>query len=821
MMKKRFFTSLFTIFYLSILLAQSDVQTRNSEEIIHKEAKTYVLADIQIKGAIEFTKNQILDFTHLSIGDEIQIPGNKISYAVKRLWSTHLFNDVAIHILKIENHQLYLEIYLEGLPELSELEITGMKKSQFEELFKDKPLKAGTKITEDLLNSVRNSLQKYYMDKGYPEAQVHFKTSKDEQNKTQLAIHIEKGVRIKVAQITFEGNKELPEARLQSAMKNTRKKNFLTNIFHPSKYIREKFEEDLKSIVTKYQSLGFRDAYIISDSLWKIDEKNYGIKIKLDEGQRYYLGNVSFVGNKVFDDDKLKKIFTYKKGDPYDFVGIEKKTSDSQNDASISSVYLDEGYLFSRVSPLETTIKDHTVDIEVYIQENKAAIFNKVTFSGNRVTKDHVIARELLTRPGDLFSKSDVKRTLFGLAQLGFFEPEKITPDLKPDPSTHTVDLDWKLTEKSSSQIQLQGGYGGGRFIGTLALSFGNFSLGNLFKGKEWNPIPQGDGQQLSLSAQGGPRFQSYSVSFTEPWISGKNPTSLSSSLNYSKQSISSRENSDGKLNTLGASLGLIKRLNWPDDYFSLSMSLNYDRYYRHNTDMDIKRLSKYGVSNDLNYSVSLRRMSAGPDPIFPISGSEFDLTGMFTFPYSLFNKNSINSDSKWVEYYKFKIRSYWYTEIIGKLVAKIGGEFGFLGTYSPGKSISPFQRFFIGGTGLLGFRLGGRDYIPLRGYTDAEQADSISPVGGGVVYNRFLLELRYPVVMGGMAKIWALGFAEAGNSVEEYKKYKPFELKRATGLGVRIFMPAFGFLGLDFGYGFDSGMRSKWQTHFVIGRDL
>ncbi|WP_103327772.1 outer membrane protein assembly factor BamA [Bacteroidetes bacterium endosymbiont of Geopemphigus sp.] len=821
MMKKPFFTSLFTILFLSILSAQSDVQMPNSEEIPYKEAKIYILADVQIKGAEEFTKNQILDFTHLSIGDKIQIPGNKINYAVKRLWDTHLFNDVAIHILKIENHQLYIEIYLEGLPELSEVEITEMKKSQFEEIFKDKSLKSGTKITEDLLNSIRNSLRKYYVDKGYPEAQIHIKTSKDKQNKTKLTIHIEKGTRIKVAQILFEGNKELPNARLQSTIKNTRKKYFLTNIFHPSKYIPEKFEEDLKSIMKKYQSLGFRDAHIMSDSLWKINKRNYGIKIKLDEGQRYHLGNVSFVGNKVFDDDKLKRIFTYKKGDPYDFVGIEKKTSDSQNDASISSAYLDEGYLFSRVIPVETIVKDHTVDVEVYIQENKAAVFNKVKFSGNTITKDHVIARELLTHPGDLFSKSDIKRTLFGLAQLGFFEPEKIIPDIKPNPSNHTVDLEWKLTEKSSSQIQLQGGYGGRRFIGTMALSFGNFSLGNFFKGKEWNPIPQGDGQQLSLSAQGGPRFQSYSISFTEPWISGKTPTSLSSSLNYSKQRISSRENSDGKLNTLGASLGLIKRLNWPDDYFSLSMSLNYDRYFRYNTDMDIKKISKYGVSNDLNYSVSLRRISAGPDPIFPISGSEFDLTGMFTFPCSFFDKNSIKADTKWVDYYKIKIRSYWYTEIVRKLVAKVGGEFGFLGTYGPGKDISPFQRFFIGGTGLLGFRLGGRDYIPLRGYTDAEQANSISPAGGGVVYNRFLLELRYPVVMAGMAKIWVLGFAESGNSVEEYKKYKPFELKRATGLGMRIFMPTFGFLGIDFGYGFDSGLRSKWQTHFVIGRDL
>lgn len=845
MMKKHFFTSLFTLFYLGTFSAQTDEETSESQDATNKNAKTYTLADIQVKGALEFSKNQILDLTHLNIGDEISIPGNKINHAVKKLWNTHLFNDVAIHILKIQDRQLYLQVYLEGLPELYEIEFKGIKKSQFEELFKDNPIKQGVRISQDLLKSIQNALVKYYQNKGYPEAQIYFKTYKNDQNKVHLVVQAEKGNRVRVSRIIFEGNKQVPASSLLKAMKNTKKKNFLTNLFSASKYVRAPFEEDLKSIVTKYQSLGFRDAAVVSDAIWKIDEKNYGIKIKLNEGERYYLGNVSFIGNSVFDNNELKEILTYKKGDPYDFIGIKKKTSDSQDDSSISSIYLDKGYLFSRVTPIETNINERTVDVEIRIEENKAAVFNKVTFSGNTITKDHVIARELLTRPGDLFSKINIKRTLFGLAQLGFFEPEKIVPELKPDPATNSVNLNWKLTEKSSSQVQLQGGYGGGRFIGTLSLNFGNFSLGNLFKGKEWNPIPQGDGQQLSLSAQAGHLFQSYGISFTEPWISGRTPASLGFSLNYSRQKLSSSEVSDpqsgnlsdlsmekntdskqnsvGGLSTFGASLGFTKRLNWPDDYFSLSLSLNYDRYVRHNTDMGIKELPKQGVSNDLNYSISLRRFSAGPDQVFPTSGSDLDLSGMFTFPYSLFNKKNTNAQNnyKWLEYYKLKIRSYWYKEILGKLVGKIGGEFGFLGNYSREQGISPFQRFFIGGTGLLGFRLGGRDYIPLRGYPDAEQKDAISPTGGGVVYNRFLFELRYPLLMNSIAKIWALGFAEAGNSANEYKKYKPFELKKAAGVGLRTFMPAFGFLGLDLGYGFDSIVPSKWQTHFIIGRDL
>lgn len=849
MKRIRFFLYPLLICTLQNLLAQkaSDTSPKQSEPEHYNNVKTYILADVEIKGVNKYSKNQILDFIHLRIGDEIQIPGTRINYAIKKLWITKLFSNVAIHANKTEGNRIYLQIYLEDLPELSSVQVIGIKKSKFEEITKDLGIKPGAKITDNLINILQNEIKKYYLDKGYPDVITTFKTTKDWTEKTILKIYIDKGPRVKIKEIIFEGNKELSDSKLRGTMDNTKRKALFTNIFKSSKYIPEKFEEDCKRIIEKYQSLGFRDASIVSDSIWKEDLKNYILKIKLDEGKRYFLGDVTFVGNTVFNNEILNQLLTYKKGDPYDLIGIQKNVSDGQNDSSIISAYLDKGYLFGEVIPIETSVKDDKVNIEIRVIEGKATVFNKVTFSGNTVTKDHVIARELITRPGELFSKINIKRTVFSLVRSGFFESQKIIPNIKPDRLTNTIDLEWKLVEKSASQVQLQGGYGTGRFIGSLGLTFGNFSIGNLFKGKAWNPVPQGDGQRLSLSAQVGSQFQSYSLSFTEPWISGKTPTSLNFAINYSKTSFSDsyyrtfqefgsngfkgnlNPNYDlsytgkGFLNTVGTSVGIDKQLTWPDDYFSLSLSANYERYNRKNNSMGIKELPETGISNDLNYLVSLRRISAGPEPIFPTSGSEFDLTGTFMVPYSLFKKKFDTDKYKWLEYYKVKFRAYWYKEILGKLVAKIGGEFGFLGYYNSAKGIPPFQRFYLGGTGLLGYQLRGRDYIPLRGYPDAGYQGTISPQGGGVAYNRLLIEFRYPLGMSEMSKIWALGFFEAGNAVIDYKDYKPFQLKRAIGTGLRIYMPAFSFLGVDFGYGFDkpANTESKWQIHLIIGRDL
>ncbi|XOD68407.1 MAG: outer membrane protein assembly factor BamA [Flavobacteriales bacterium AspAUS03] len=843
MKRIRFFLYLPLTCILQILSAQTEQKQTDFEH--YNNVKTYTLSDIEIKGVTKYSKKQILDFTHLRIGEAIQIPGNRINYVIKKLWGTKLFSDVVIYANKIEDHQIYLQIYLEDLPELSSVEIRGIKKSEFEEMTKDHNIKPGTKITNDLTNTLKNDIKKYYLDKGYPDVSTTFKITKDSTRKIVLNIYIDKGPRIKIKKILFEGNKEFLESQLRNAMKHTKRKSFFAGIFKSSKYIPEKFKEDCKRIIEKYQSVGFRDARVVSDSIWKEDPKNYILKIKVEEGKRYFLGDVTFVGNTVFSTEILNRLLTYKKGDLYDLIGIQKNAIDPQNDASIVSTYLDEGYLFNKVIPVETAVKDNKVDVEIRIIEGKAASFNKVTFSGNTVTKDHIIARELGTRPGDLFSKINIKRTMFRLASLGFFEQQKIIPDIKPNPVTNTVDLEWKLTEKSASQVQLQGGYGAGRIIGSLALTFGNFSMGNLFKGKAWNPVPQGDGQRLSVSAQAGSFFQSYGISFKEPWIGGKTPTSLTFGFNYSRtyfrdlyyNSLRGFDSSGlipnygqytgGRefLGTIGVSVGIDKQLTWPDDYFSFSTSVNYERYNRENTNLGIKELPKTGVLNDLNFVVSLRRISAGTDPIFPTNGSEFDLTGIFTLPYSLFNKGSLlESDKyKWLEYYKLKLHAYWYKEILGKLVVKMGGEFGFLGYYNSAKGMPPFQRFYLGGTGLLNYRLEGRDYIPLRGYPNAGDQGTISPRGGGVVYNRLLMELRYPLVMSEIAKIWALSFFEAGNTFNDYKQYKPFELRRAVGAGVRIYMPAFGFLGFDFGYGFDRApnVKLKWQPHFIIGRDL
>lgn len=819
-------------------LAQTDSLSIQQDitEAGYTNPQTYMIADLEISGDTHYTKNQIMRFTGLRLGEQIDIPGAKINNSLKKLWNSNLFSNIDLYVAKVEGDKIYLRLHLIGLPEMAKVHFTGLRKGKREDFTKEFNLNLGTKITNNLKSQIRNSIKNHFLERGYPNAKIDFveKPSEDDPTKIDLHINVAQGKRVKIKNIEFEGNNELRDGQLRrKAMKNTRRTSL--NFLRSSKFIPSKYKEDLNKVVEEYKSIGYRDAKIVSDTVITTDSGKLLIKIKIDEGRPYYLGNVTFTGNSVYSTEILERVFAYQKGDRYDAVGINKKVSGSEKDDDIQTLYMDRGYLFSNVIPIEKNVKNDTIDLEIKIMEGEPATFNRVTFSGNDVTYDHVIARELRTQPGDLFSKSEIKRTYFELASLGYFEPTQINPEVKPHPETNTVDLNWELVHKSSSQVELQAGYGARTFLGTLGLSFGNFSVRNLFKKGAWRPVPMGDGQSLSLRAQGGRGYQNYSFSFVEPWIGGRRPTALSTSVYYSRYTYTDIYRERGSINIVGINAGLNKLLTWPDDWFRLSHTLSYQLYKFDNYPLQVGSL-RYdnGSANDFSYTIGVTRNSAGPDPIFPTGGADIGVSLSLTPPYSLLNGKDYSkmSDAEkinWLEYYKIKVRSYWYKELIGKLVVKVGGEFGYLGSYNTRVGEMPFQRFYLGGTGMMGNRFDGREIIPLRGYDESSSTgggrDEITPLGGGSIYNKFTFELRYPITMGQQAKIFALTFLEGGNTWANNKEYKPFELKRSAGVGVRIFMSAFGMLGFDFGYGFDPNLNgsepSGWQTHFILGQQF
>lgn len=820
----------------SIVVQAQTEPTQDITKAGYTNPQRYIIADFEISGNTHYTKSQIMRFTGLRMGEEIEIPGTKLNNSLKRLWRTNLFSDIDIYAAKVEGDQIYLRLNLIGLPELAEVKFNGLKKGKIEDFTKEFDLNPGIRITSNLKNQIRNSIKNHFLEKGYPNSKVNIieTPSAEDSTRTNLTFNVDRGNRVKIKNVSFVGNNELRDGQLRrKAMKNTNRKSL--NIFKSSKFIPEKYREDLKKIEEEYKSIGYRDAKVVSDTVITVDPNTLEIVVTIEEGKPYYLGDITFTGNSVFSTEVLERVFAYQKGDRYDAVGINKRISGSEKDDDLQTLYMDQGYLFANLIPIEKNVQNDTIDLEIKIREGEPASYNRVTFSGNDVTYDHVIARELRTKPGDMFSKSEIKRTLFELAGLGYFEPTMINPDIQPDPETNTVDINWELVHKSSSQVELQGGYGAGTFLGTLGLTFGNFSIRNIFNKEAWRPVPMGDGQSLSLRAQAGRGYQNFSFSFIEPWISGKRPTVLSTSVYYSKYNYRDIYGEEANLDIIGASVGLSKLLTWPDDWFRLSHTLSFQRYNFDNYALTVGDL-RYdnGSANNFSYTIGLSRHSAGPDPHFPTNGSEMNFAVTLTPPYSLFNNKDYSSISdvekfRWLEYYKVNFRSYWYKELAGKLVAKLGGEFGYLGSYNSEVGTIPFERYYLGGTGLMGNRFDGREIVSLRGYDDSTQSggtrDDITPTGGGSVYDKFVFELRYPITMSQQAKIYALGFAEAGNTWSNTKEFKPFELKRSAGFGVRVFMAAFGMLGFDFGYGFDKAINSNeasgWQTHFIIGQEF
>jgi outer membrane protein insertion porin family len=638
-------------------------------------------------------------------------------------------------------------------------------------------------------------------------------------------------------------------------MKNTKQKNPI-RVLKRSKYIEADFREDLVSVVDKYKEKGFRDARIISDSIIYNNDKSISLNIKVEEGEKYTFGKIDFVGNTVYTDQQLSQLLGIKEGDTYNGVELRERIDDPNDpDAlSLSNAYQNNGYMFSTINPVEVSAGGNIIDMEIRISEGKPAYFNNVTVTGNDVTNDHVIYREIRTRPGELYSKSEIIRTLRELGQLGFFDAQQLVPNIKnPNPVDGTLDIEYQVAEQGSSQIQLQGGYGGGGFIGTLGLSFNNFAIKDIFKKEAYKPVPRGDGQSLALRLQASQFFQTYSFSLSEPWLGGKKPFQLSTSLSHSRQFLfnpqTRRADRSRRFNITGLTLGVSTRLTKPDDYFLLSQAISYQHYDLQNYNTGLFTFGD-GTSNNLSYTIGLSRNNLSIDPIFPTGGSSFSATAKFSFPYSLINGvdygalkeereslNPLDPDDfkrigqidqerfKWLEFYKIKFRGDWYTSLfkIGTkdLVLRPSLEFGFLGAYNNDRGVIPFERFFVGGDGLGNFALDGREIVQLRGYPN----QSLSSADGGSIYNKFSLELRYPITLGAQAKIYALTFLEGGQSVNSFRDFNPFDVQRSAGVGLRIFMPAFGLLGIDFGHAFDNlpdgTAPRKWETHFIIGQQF
>ena len=793
---------------------------------------SYELGGITVKGLQKFEEQTVKVFTGLKDGQEIKLPGDKLTSAIKKLYETKQFSNVEVYISKIDGTTVYLEFEVEELPQLNNITIGGVKTSKAKELQKDAELKKGAMVTDNLIVTTQNYFKKKYQEKGFLKTKVSLDTKKDTSgvNIVNMLVHIDKGEKVKIKNITFEGNEAFTDKKLRKAMKNTKKK-MLGRFWKGSKYIDADFKEDLENIITTYSEKGHRDARVTDHSLTWNDDNTLNLNLKIEEGKKYIFGDIKFIGNSKYTDEQLQRILRIEKGDTYNGKVLkERVTGDGSPDSEdISTVYQNNGYLFSRVLPVETRVNNDSIDVEIRIYEDQQTRIRKVTVNGNDRTNDHVIYREITTKPGYLYSKADIIRTIREIGQLGFFDAEAISPDISPNFSDKTVDIDYTVAEKGSSQIELQGGYGGGSFIGTLGLSFNNFSTRNIFNKKAYKPLPMGDGQTLSLRLQKSRYYTTSSFSFTEPWLGGKKPRSLSFSVYNSKQFrydyFTNKVDKDQRLNIVGATIGLGQRLQWPDNYFTLSQSISYQLYDL--KDYPISTFSfSTGESNNLAYNITLGRSSAGPNPIFPKSGSDFSIGAKITFPYSLVNNkdySSIEDQEKyrWLEYYKASFKGKWYTALTKDIVLMTNTEFGILGNYNKKLGDSPFERFFVGGDGMASYQLDGRETISLRGYENGR----LSSIQGGTIYNKFQMEVRYPITLKPSASIYALGFVEAGNSYDGFKNFNPFQLKRSAGLGLRIFMPAFGLLGIDFAHGFDplpgGTEKSGWQTHFIIGQQF
>jgi len=796
-------------------------------DISYANPKDYEVGGITVSGVKYFNAQSIISLSGLTIGETIKVPGDKITKAIKKLWDQKLFGSVTISATKIEGDKIFLEIGITELPRLSKFKFRGVKKGQQKKLRNEIELIRGKIVNDNLKISIKSKITNYYVKKGFLNTQINVLQENDTniKNNVILIIDVHKGPRTKIKDINFYGNSHLKSGKLRRNIKDVKRRRWY-NIFTISKYIPNTYNTNKGAIIDKYNEKGYRDAKIETDSVYKINDKLVSIDITISEGNKYYFRDIKWVGNTIHSNKELNEILSIKRGDVYNKKELEARLFMNQNGRDVSSLYLNNGYLFFQITPVEVKVENDSIDLELRMYEGKQARINEVTIKGNTKTKDHVIRRELRTLPGQLFSRADIIRTQRELAQLGYFNPETLGVNPIPNQEDGTVDIEYVVEEKPSDQVELSGGWGGGRVIGTLGVSFNNFSAKNFFKGDAWRPLPAGDGQRLSLRAQSsGTGFQAYSLSFTEPWLGGRKPNSLSVSLTNSIQSVGSGD-AKQSIKIYGASVGLGRRLKWPDDYFTLYNEMSYQYYVLNNFFSTFAFAT--GFANNISFRHVLARSSVD-SPIYPRSGSSVTLTLEHTLPYSWFRPKNTDYDAmsaqeknKFVEFHKWKFQTEWFSKVAGNLVLETKMGFGYLGMFNKKLGLSPFERFYLGGDGLSGFSLDGREIIALRGFGNGDA----SPSTGAAFVTKYTTELRYPFTLNPNATIYGLVFGEAGNSWGSFSEANPFQVNKAAGVGIRIYMPMFGLLGLDWGYRFNdipgrTDPTKHTEIHFSIGGNI
>jgi len=796
--------------------------------------KEYTIGGITVSGCVTRDPNAVKLFSGLKVGDKVTIPGERIAKAIQAIWAQKLFSDVRVELAEIRGNTVFLNIIVQENPQLASYGFAGtVSRSEGDKLRDLIDMQRGQQVNEAVMANAKQAVRKYFVDKGYLKATARIQQVQDTtlENSVRVQVLVTKGPRVRIQDINLYGNTALTADHLRRAMKETKRKRWY-NIFGSSKYKSSDYQADKQKLIELYNDHGYRNATIVKDTIRYVSDDKIDIDITVDEGKPFYFRNVTFTGNTKYSTDTLSKILGIKPGDIYNKKKLDDRLYMNQSGIDISSLYMDRGYLSFSPEPIER-VEGDSIDLEIRIREGKQYRVRNVNIHGNTKTFDHVIRREIRTRPGDLFDRSEVIRSQQQLVALGFFDPAQLGVNPTPDPRTGTVDLDYTVAEKPSDRLELSGGYGAGNVLLSLGLSFTNFSARKMFDKHAWTPLPAGDGQTLSLRAQtSGKQYQSYSVSFIEPWLGGHKPNSLSVSAYYTRQT-NARAPDDplfGQLGIIGMSVGLGKRLKWPDDYFFMNLTASYQQYKLQNWIGQGFSFAN-GLSNEYALQLRFARRSIA-EPFWITQGSETGVTIKATPPFSLFHPDVDYTEMvpaeqyKLVEFYKWKFTSQWFTKLTNSkskhdlvLMGRIG--FGYLGSYSDRKGDSPFERFYLGGSGLTGFQLDGREIIALRGYDDG----SLSPTDGSFIVNKYTAELRFPVSLNPQATIFALGFAEAANAWSSADNYDPFKLYRSAGIGLRLFLPMFGPMGLDYGWRFDNvpnrPAMAKSQFHFTIGIDL
>lgn len=812
-----------------------------AQEVDYDNPKTYIIGKIKVTGIKYLSEDQIVSFTGLSKGDKITIPGTDVSDILKRIWAQRYFSDAGIYIDSVgTNDTIVLGLRLVERPRVSRWIFEGVRSGQKSDLDERLKLKKGSELSDYIIKSSTDIIKRYYAEKGFLKCSVKLTQENDTviNNAVKVTFHIDRGPRVKIQKITFAGNTNVGDWKLMKSMKKTRDKR-LWNFFKSKKFNEKEYKNDKNSLVSTFNEQGYRDARIVKDTMYYIAPDRLQIDFKFDQGDRYYFRNVTWTGNSVYSADQLNSVLRIKKGDIYDLVTMDKRLNGDpkQQDQDVKKLYTDNGYLFFNVQPVEKNIESDSVDVEMRLYEGKQATFNRIIINGNNITAEKIARRALFTKPGYLYSQSDFERSIREIASIGHFNPETASSEkgysIIPNQNNNTVDVAYNLEEKPNSQLELSGGWGGNTFVGTLGVSFNNFAIKRIFKKHAWRPVPLGDGQSLSIRFQtSGTYYTALSASFVEPWLFGTKPTSLSISTYFTRQTNSSYyyQNADEYMEVFGLSAGLGHRLNWPDNYFVLYHQLSWQTYRLHNWNYNF--LFKTGYSHNFSYTLTLERNSTD-QPIYPRSGSDFAASVQLTPPYSLFrnksNKDYVNESDqdryRWIEYHKWTFKGDVYLKLIGNLVLRTSANWGYIGYYK--KALySPFEGFQVGGDGMSGYNTYGSDIIGLRGYPNY----SLTPIEGNVykghVYDKFTIELRYPVVLQPQSTIYALIFLEGGNCWKEISQFNPFEIKRSAGVGVRVMLPVVGMLGVDWGYGFDpvpneSMKRGGSQFHFLIGQQF